>query len=373
MKYIGYYDTVMDRRFVNMAAVTKMDYIIEALHEAGETVDIISFSMTADHAIPACSEVLSDYCKVSYFKTSKKPKGKLAKLWNIFSTRSRIFFYLMKNVKKGETIFVYHSLGLIRPMYYAKKLKGFKLILEMEEFFNNIGTHSSFSKKAEERFVASADGYIFPTILLNQAFNTKNKPYSICSGTYKVTENLAEKFDDGKIHAVYAGTFSGIKQGVYFAAAAALGLDDRYHIHILGNPNTPGFSEAKKAIDSVAEKSKATLTYDGFLRGDAYTEFLQRCHVGLSTQNPEFAYNETSFPSKILSYMSNGLRVVSVKIPVVEQSDVGDLIEFYEEAKGSAVADAIKRVDFDLEDPRVRIKELHQKFVSEIKEKFLAQ
>lgn len=371
MKYIGYYDTVRGRRYGHMAAVSKMDYIAKAFNDAGESIDIVSCSMTADYAIPACSEKLSDKCNVHYFKTAKKPKRKLSKIWNVVLSRIKLFMYLIKNVKKGESVMAYHSLSIMRPMYYAKQLKGFKLILEMEEFFNNVEKHSYFSKKAEERFVKSADYYIFPTVLLNNAFNKKNKPYSICSGTYDVTEKKAEKFDDGKVHAVYAGTFSKIKQGAYFATIATEHLNENYHIHILGNNNAPGFDEAKKTIDDIAKKTSAKLTYDGFLGGDEYIKFLQRCHIGLSTQNPEHAYNDTSFPSKILSYMSNGLRVVSVRIPVVEQSDVGDLIEFYDEPSGESVAEAIKRVRLDSEDPRERIRELNQKFIKEIKEKFL--
>ena len=52
-------------------------------------------------------------------------------------------------------------------------------------------------------------------------------------GTYNVEKQIANKFDDGKIHCVYAGTFDPRKGGMS-AVNAAKFLDEKYHIHILG-------------------------------------------------------------------------------------------------------------------------------------------
>ncbi len=62
----------------------------------------------------------------------------------------------------------------------------------------------------------------------------------------------------------------------------------------------------------IAAKTKCKITYDGAFYVKKYYEFLQKCHIGLSTQNPYEPFNNSSFPSKVLVYMANGLRVVSV-------------------------------------------------------------
>ena len=49
-------------------------------------------------------------------------------------------------------------------------------------------------------------------------------------------------------------------------------------------------------------------------------KFIQKCQIGLCTQNIDAAFNTTSFPSKILSYMSNGLEVVGVNIAAIKNS-----------------------------------------------------
>jgi hypothetical protein len=99
------------------------------------------------------------------------------------------------------------------------------------------------------------------------------------------------------------------------------------------------------------------------LTGEAYIEFIQSCDIGLSTQDPNAAFNATSFPSKILSYMANGLKVVSIRIPAIEQSAVGDMLFYYDEQTPEQIAKAILSVDMSAEyDSRKLILELSKKF-----------
>ena len=94
---------------------------------------------------------------------------------------------------------------------------------------------------------------------------------------------------------------------------------------------------------------------------------MQKCHVGLSTQNPDAEYNDTSFPSKILSYMANGLRVVSIRIRTVETSSIADKVYFYDRQSPKDIADTIMNINFnDLYDSRQIIRTLDEKFDKEI-------
>lgn len=93
-------------------------------------------------------------------------------------------------------------------------------------------------------------------------------------------------------------------------------------------------------------RSKAAITYDGLKKGIEFIEFLQSCHIGLSTQKPDGEYNDTSFPSKVLTYMSNGLAVVTIRIPVLEKSAIADALTFYETPNGKVLADAIKHCNY---------------------------
>ena len=111
------------------------------------------------------------------------------------------------------------------------------------------------------------------------------------------------------------------------------------------------------------------MTYDGCFSGREYIEFIQHCDIGLCTQDPNAAFNATSFPSKILSYMSNGISVVSAKVPVVVDSPVGDLITYYDVQTPEEIAKAILKVNLERRGckERARIKELDKSFQEGVK------
>ena len=182
-------------------------------------------------------------------------------------------------------------------------------------------------------------------------------------GTYNVEKQIADKFDDGKIHCVYAGTFDPRKGGVAAAAAAAEFLTEKYHVHILGFGTEKDRKLLINTIEDVKAKTDCTITFDGLKSGEEYIKFIQSCHIGLSTQNPNAKFNATSFPSKVLSYLANGLRVVSIKIRALETSDVNDLLYYYEDNDPQKIAEAVMTVDVtDNYDSRAKINELDKQF-----------
>jgi hypothetical protein len=215
----------------------------------------------------------------------------------------------------------------------------------MEELYGDIRLSPQTTAR-ELEFARLADAFIFPTQELNEAVNREGKPYAISHGTYEATEAPDDTdFGDGRIHVVYSGTTNPRKGGINMAIDAAEYLPEQYHVHILGSGDEKTLQAMNDRIESVRARSACTITYDGVLRDRAYTDFLHRCHIGLSTQNPEGVYNQSSFPSKILAYLASGLRVVSVRIPVVVNSRVGDILHYYTEQTPEALAEAILSVN----------------------------
>lgn len=368
MKYLGFYDTQKNRRNMSLAAVNKMNYICGALNALGHSVEVIACGMIAQEHMPETTEKLTENTIIRFFKTKKQSKHKLIRVWNILRQNVILFWYLLTQIKREESVLVYHSLGLMRSVYLAKKLKGFRLILEVEEFYNDVWLKSKISKKMEEKFIACADGYLFPTELLNQKFNPQDKPYSIVHGTYQAEPDRGKHFDDERIHVIYAGTFDPRKGGALAAVSAAKFLSPDYHVHILGFGSDNEVEKIKELVKETNAQEGAAVTYDGLLSGETYIEFLQKCQIGLSTQNPEGEYNSTSFPSKILSYMANGLRVVTIRIPAIEGSAVGGDLYYYDKQTPEEIAKAIMQVDLnDNYDSRKKIEELDKQFCNDIK------
>lgn len=374
MKYLAVYDAPNNQeqnRDVALAATNKVTYICNAINRAGINVQIISASTTKNRK----------GCKGKTASVSNGTTVKLFSCWGrgnvikraigrkLFSLK--LFWYLLFNIASDETLIVYHSVAYARMVTLLRKLKKFRLVLEIEEIYADVNGKEKDRKK-EYRVFAMADAYIFPAEQLNQKINTKGKPYTLICGTYQVEPDRHIRFDSPeaqqKIHCVYAGTFDPRKGGAQMAILAARYLPQNYHMHILGFGSAKDTEETMQLLEQVKKESKCTLTYDGCLQGEEYICFLQSCHIGLSTQNPDAAFNNTSFPSKILSYMANGLQVVTVRIPVVEESTVGQWMHFYNKATPEAIAEAIMGVDWNhADDGRTVIKELDGKFVKNIK------
>ncbi len=341
LKYIGFFDTQdasIQRNYVTSAA-NKMEYIVRAIASSGQPVEIRSASSVIEH-------------KFRYYKSETKRISSnitlfLPSSWggnNIFIKKIRIlwnvtilFFFLLFNARKNEPILVYHSLGYLNAIIWAKKIRKFKLILETEEIYTDVSEKGRKNKQLEYETINTADAYLFSTELLNEKLNVRKKTYCVNYGTYQVEKQVVGKFNDGKIHVVYAGTFDPRKGG----AAAAEFLPGNYHVHICGFGNDEDTINIKDIINDTQKKSKASISFEGLLKGRDFIEFIQKCHIGLSTQNPDAAFNATSFPSKILSYMVNGLSVVSINVKAIKDSKVGPFIHFYEKQTPEEIATAI--------------------------------
>lgn len=367
LKYLSYYDSDMQKTNVVLSAVNKINYIVDSLVEQGYNVDIISPSVsTKNEKIGGRFEKLRE--SVTFKTFDSLPGGNIFKR---FIRRKYIYLqlkrYLKTKLSVNDTVIIYHSLGYYKLYKWLKKKLKVKIILEIEEIYSDVGKTRFVSREKEIKSFSYADAYIFPTELLDNLVNVNKNPSIIIHGTYCVVPYCGQPFDDGRIHVVYAGTFDPRKGGVQAAAAAAAFLNSKYHVHILGFGSDNDKESLLKTINDVSKKTECKITFDGLKSGDEYIKFIQSCDIGLSTQNPNADFNATSFPSKILSYMANGLRVVSIKIPAIEQSTIGKYMYYYDKQTPEEIAKAIIQVDLhDGYDSRKIIKDLDERFACEL-------
>ena len=354
MKYVAYYDIpefLSEQRSVALCAANVTEYMLEVI-QSFASVEIVSPSRTRNK---------SGFYKGRKNKISEKAtliqpptfgvKTRIGRVIALGYTSLWLVVYLLTHLKKNETVMVYHSLATLTPIRIVKKLKRINLILEIREFYSDarqnyeeFGQNMSKLHRKEMKYFGIADSYVFPTELLNRLVNVSNKPYVLAPGIYKSFENdNARKWDDGKIHIVYAGTLREAK-GVYDIIRLAEYLPENYYIHILGSAPDDRLKRVKQEIETTGKNAKASISYDGQLRGSDFTDFLQKCHIGLSPQAKDASFNETSFPSKILTYFSNGLEIVSVRIPAIEESPIGDYIHYYDDSLES-MAETIMSID----------------------------
>ena len=79
-------------------------------------------------------------------------------------------------------------------------------------------------------------------------------------------------------------------------------FDVNYHLHVLGFGTQEQVNEIKSLIIETDAESKASVSYEEILSDEEYSNFIHKCHIGLSTQNSG-SYSNALFPSKIFSYI----------------------------------------------------------------------
>lgn len=369
LKYIAYFDlpnSKIERNYVTSAS-NKLEYIARTIASHGIPVQIISASEVTEKKFrfySGESKYVSENITLK-LEPSFGGSNKFLRIIRLIWSCVYLFIYLILHTKKGEDVIVYHSLGYYHTILWAKYIRRFRLILEVEEIYTDVSQQTNYFRNLEHSMFKNADAFIFSTILLNDLLNKNGKPYVIINGTYQAEPQIVDKFDDGKIHVVYSGTFDIRKGGALAAINATSHLSNNYHMHICGFGSAQDTTLIKDAISITSMTSIATITYEGLLKGLDYIQLLQRCHIGLSTQDPTATFNNTSFPSKILSYMCNGLQVVSIRIPAVENSSVGKFLTYYNNQSPDAIAHAIESVKFTIE-PRSIIRNLSEVFSKKI-------
>ena len=369
MKYIGFYTQYNSiiKRDCSMAAVDKMNYILSSLPQK-QNLEV--FSCSAAINSPSFF-VKKEKCDIDnhvtlHFPPSFRVTNGFIKYLNSIWISLCLFFYLICKCTRKETIIVYHSTGYFISIILAKYIKKFKLVLEVEEYYGDSTKRVWYDQFIEDKTIEAADSYLFASDTLSSIINKNNKPSIIIYGSYCVRPQISRKFSDGLTHVIYAGTFDPKKGGARASILAAEFLNEMYHLHVCGFGSEEEINAVKKEIEATSKRCKTRITYEGLLKGDNYISFLQKCDIGLSTQNPVGSYNDTSFPSKIISYMANGLSVVSINIKAVSTSKIGSFISLYNNPEPREIAWAIMSVS-NVTDPRDIISQLDYEFKQKIK------
>lgn len=364
--YLIHFDNKTNRN-VTPSAITKGKYVASALASCSSEVEIVSLAYPTKDSQDEVYYQVSENVICHLFK-GKYSNNRIIRYLNHKLYDKKIRKYLKQNVKKDDIIVVYHSLANMKLVKYIKKNITDKIVYEVEEIYGDV-INDEKAKIKELKTFKNASSYIFSNDYLNSIINTKQLPYVTCYGTYEIPTLYKEAFNDNLIHCLYAGTLDRQKQGAAIAINTARYLPNNYIIHILGFGTSQDLSYTKNLIDEINKQYGVTkVIYEGVKLNEEYLKFIQKCQIGLSTQNMDASFNDTSFPSKILSYMSNGLEVVSANIGVVKNSKISQYIHFYEVQDEKKIANVILNINLNAKSNNVDVvKELDKEFKEDLK------
>lgn len=364
--YLIHFDNKTNRN-VTPSAITKGKYVASALASCSSEVEIVSLAYPTKDSQDEVYYQVSENVICHLFK-GKYSNNRIIRYLNHKLYDKKIRKYLKQNVKKDDIIVVYHSLANMKLVKYIKKNITDKIVYEVEEIYGDV-INDEKTKTKELKAFKNASSYIFSNDYLNSIINTKQLPYVTCYGTYEIPTLYKEAFNDNLIHCLYVGTLAQNK-GALNAINVAKYLPNNYLIHILGFGSEKDIADIKNAVNEVNNSYGTTkVIYEGLKLNEEYLKFIQKCQIGLCTQNIDAAFNTTSFPSKILSYMSNGLEVVGVNIAAIKNSKVGQYIQFYNVPDEKEIANAILNINLNNKTNNVDVvKELDKEFKEDLKD-----
>lgn len=345
IKYFSYYgcSEPIHERENSPAADTKIDYIIEVLNRCGYGVDHISRAAAATNRYQSAFVDKRGENTFRYFASFGRIKSPL-RIFNRWFLDLQFFIWCLINIKRKEQVLVYHSLGYDSIFIKLKLLKNIRILGEIEEIYQDVSKQKPSQERNEYRFIELCDKYIFPNTILNERLNKDNKPFLVVHGIYKVNKYEPVSYYDDKIHILYAGTYDPNKGGALASVKLAEFLPDKYHLHVSGFGSSKDESNVKAEIERVSKITKCQITFHSYLNNAEFLDLMHRCNIGLCTQDPSSKLNLTSFPSKILNYMANGLIVLSGRNRAIEESALGDILHYYDKQDPQVMAEAIMSI-----------------------------
>lgn len=348
----------------NPPSAQKVDYIIESLNSLGYQVNYVSLSESFNNRFYLPKRMkLSE--KTDFFLCPNIP----GKYRESFTFRWLIHVYARLHIKSGDILLVYHTNGMRNDLLKALSDKyNMLFIYEVEEIYAY--AHHQVSEEDVNKEIVElqcADRYFFCSNLISKIVNLSAKPYLVVEGYYKyIKPQNTQPFKDGKIHCVYGGIIDEVKGGAFRALEAAKLLPGNYVVHILGFGN---IEHLKKQIYESSGLRKCEVIYEGLKDGKDYIDFISKCDIGLSLMTLRDDINKSAFPSKLVLYLSCGLRVVAGRVKVLEISKLSSNLFFYDEDTPASIAEAIMNIAPSIPYDSKRIMDkLDQDFKCDLKE-----
>lgn len=351
--YLGFYSPInfMWKRVFSLAAVNKMNYISSVLVKNGYEVQIISPSWmdSESNQIFEPKKVIQiDNNIQAVMCPSWKTSSKKMRNVKILFTLVWIFLYLLVHTRKNKAVIVYHVPWLSIPVRLAKMIRGFKLILEVEEIYSLVWKGGSKFQKTEMRLINSADRYIFVSENLRNIVNKMDKKSLILYGSYTAHNQSKSEIHNQNIKLIYAGSIDKTKGGALRSVEVMRYLGNNYELIILGHGSKAEISSLENAIKLLNhEKGYSASVYLGTKHGNEYSAILSSCDIALNPQNTG-DYMDSAFPSKIISYLSHNLRVITTPLKSVEQSELAKYLTFSDDDRPHSIANAVQSIDFSV-------------------------
>lgn len=311
--YIGWYiSPLQDKEYTgNVPGKLKMRYVAKKVVESGNQLTVLSLADKNERFFYKKKITVQDSIQVIY-TGGFGSDGKIGRFINTFMKIIQFCLYIIMNCKKEDIIIIYHSVTYTKLLAKLKKFFKRTVICEVEEIYGYSAVEDKVWVAKEIEAIKMMDKFIFVNAGIPKSLYIMPEKYVISYGVCDVPKRKVERYNDGKIHVVYAGTVENKKLGAFTAVETARYLSEQFVVHIIGFGKQDTLNLLQDRIKEInnTDANHALVQYDGYKSGDELDQFLFKCHIGLSSNvmRPNFANN--TFPSKVITYMCHDLSVV---------------------------------------------------------------
>ena len=373
--YVCFYaEPEFSKEIVSYPSVwSKIEYISDSLKKCGYDICYVCPVLPHNGKFRKRTVQIDSNEKHIYFSAHTGGKFKFGNKFNSFLQMFKILMYLVKNAKKDDRILIYHSMFHTFWVPILKNLFKKPYFLQIEDVYSALSPEGKSFEDKEWKFFETANGYLCVNSLIKGKIHNP-APKIISHGRYVVSDILENKKND-KCRLVYAGVIEQVRNGAFLATQAMCDLSDRYELVVLGFGEEKDINDLKTLINKInAEKGWDCVKYLGYMAGEEYLRELQKCSIAFSTHK----YDETNmksadytFPSKLLVYMGNGLRIVAQDLKCLRTSKIDKYITYYKSPTPKSVAEAVMEIDINKDyDCRMKIQQLDKQFCENIDELF---
>lgn len=340
--YIGKYITAQEwgTYVANVPGMMKMRYVADKILESGCILNIVSL---ADKNVKGfyCSKIFEHGGKTILYTGGIGAKSGVKSYFRTLYKQFALLKYILCKTKKDDLIVLYHSVPFTSVVSRLVGRLNRKFVLEVEEIYGYNAVEDKpwvddeIKKiKKFKKFTCVNDG--IPRVL-----GLDPNDYVVIYGAGIFPPRTAERFDDGKIHVVYSGTIEGKKMGAMTAVESAKYLTPNYKLHISGFGNNNSVTLLQKRISEINEElGEERIKYEGFLSEEDMHKLMFSCHIGLSPNVLRANFANSTFPSKVVTYMCHDLAVV-ISYATAYDFPISNGWVFYREQKPEVIAKAV--------------------------------
>ncbi|MBR5319025.1 MAG: glycosyltransferase [Peptococcaceae bacterium] len=364
-----YFDPEMEDKVVTYPSViSKIDYVVDTLKGLNKEVTLVSIAPSKSGYFAGYRKKIDDLENHVYLR-SRYSKNKFVRKAFFISHSITILSYLLKNVMPGDIVLVYHSLYNRLWLGIYRLFLSNMLVLQIEDVFSELSERTKRFKKYEWNLLRKMRKCICVNDIVYA--HLPDVPQKIISyGSYKTIPQYHIPHNK-PIRLVYAGVIEQERQAAFLAVKSMCYLNEGYELNILGFGDEENIAALEKLIKEVnKELGRNAVVYHGRFSGEEYWKFLQGCDIALSTHaytSESFSSADYTFPSKVLTYMANGLRVVAQRLTVLEKSSIAEYLHFYDNPDPKLIADTITEIDLNLKyDSRAVVSKLDELFAGEL-------